>query len=41
MAYLNADKKIPAQHDKDDEWNYKKAMARTTNPKLNFKIKKL
>jgi len=41
MAYLNADKKIPADHSKDEEWSYKKAIKRTINPKFNFKIKKI
>jgi len=41
MAYLNADKKIMVEHEKDLEWSYKKAIKRTTNPKFNDKIKKI
>jgi len=39
-AYLNGDKKIPIPQKKEKEWNYKKALKRTQNPKFIKGMKK-
>jgi len=40
ISYMNSDKKIVIEHEKDSEWNYKKALNRLSNPVFLKKIKR-